>query len=128
MGVMVGPIIPSVNDHEIDNILRLASEYGATSANYTLARLNGDVGEIFKDWLNRNYQDRAEKVWKKVAHLHGGQVNDSRFGVRMSGQGNYAELLRSIFNSSRSKYFPDQKLKPLRTDLFRVNGNLNLFQ
>jgi len=126
-GVMVAPIIPSINDHEIDNILRQSADHGALTANYTLARFNGDIAEIFRDWLQKNFPDRAKKVWEKVSSFHGGQVNDSRFGKRMHGEGEYAKIFKSMFNTSRKKYFPEIDLKPLRTDLFRRNGMLKLF-
>ena len=127
VGVMMGPIIPSINDHEIDTILKKSSEYGAFTANYTLARFNGDVSVIFSDWLWKNFPERADKVWNKVKSMHGGNVNDSRFVKRMSGEGNYAELIKSIFNASKKKYFSSMEMPPLRTDLFRKGGNLNLF-
>ncbi len=127
-GVMMGPIIPSINDHEIDSILRNAADSGAITASYTLARFNGDVAEIFADWLQKNFPDRSSKVWNKVKSLHGGRVNDSRFVKRMQGEGNYAEILKSIFHALKNRYFEDIELPPLRRDLFRRRGNLNLFQ
>ena len=126
-GVLMGPIIPSINDHEIDDILRISAEHGASSASFTLARFNGDVSAIFADWLKRNYSDRALKVWNKVKSMHGGKVSDSRFGTRMKGEGNYAEMIRAVFHASRKKYFKEAQNSSLRKDLFRVNGNLNLF-
>lgn len=127
VGLMMGPIIPSINDHEIDLILKAGYDHGAVTANYTLARFNGDVSNVFADWLQKNFPSRADKVWNKVKSIHGGQVNDSRFGKRMSGEGNYAHIFKSIFEASKSKYFIEQEMKPLRNDLFRKNGNLNLF-
>lgn len=126
-GVMMAPILPSINDHEIHQILRQSAENGAITANYTLARFNGDIAEIFYDWLQKNFPDRANKVWEKVKSFHGGSVNDSRFGKRMKGEGEYAKMIRSVFEAARTKYFQDIELKPLRTDLFRRNGNLNIF-
>jgi DNA repair photolyase len=126
-GVMVAPIIPSINDHEIGEILRLSSEHGAMMANYTLARFNGDIAEIFYDWLCKNFPDRARKVWEKLKSFHGGQVNDSRFGKRMQGEGKYAQAIKSIFHAARKKYFDEVELRPLRTDLFRKGGNYKLF-
>lgn len=126
-GVMVAPIIPSINDHEISEILRLSADHGAIMANYTLARFNGDIAEIFHDWLKKNFPDRVNKVWEKVESFHGGKVNDSRFGKRMNGEGKYANMIRSIFSATRKKYFTDKELLPLRTDLFRKGGNYNIF-
>ncbi len=127
VGVMVGPIIPSINDHEIDAILKTASQHGAMSANYTMARFNGDVEEIFADWLSKNFPDRFDKVWNKVKSLHGGKVSETRFGLRMHGEGKYAETLRSLFAASYKKYFSDKGMPELRTDLFRRKGIIPLF-
>jgi DNA repair photolyase len=126
-GVMMAPIIPSVNDHEIHAILRQSAENGAITANYTLARFNGDIAEIFYDWLQKNFPDRAKKIWEKVKSFHGGSVNDSRFGKRMQGEGEYAKMIKSMFGAAKKKYFREIELQPLRTDLFRKNGNINLF-
>jgi len=126
-GVMVAPIIPSINDHEISNIMKLSANYGAISANYTMARFNGDIAEIFQDWLVKNFPDRALKVWEKIKSFHGGRVSDSRFGKRMRGEGNYAAIIKSIFQQAKARYFPENELAPLRTDLFRKRANLNLF-
>lgn len=128
VGVMTAPILPSINDHEIDDILRVSAENGAVTAAYTLARFNGDVAEIFADWLNKNFPDRAAKVWEKVKSFHGGTVNDSRFGKRMSGEGQYAALFKKMFEASRKKYFVEYEHPPLRTDLFRKEGKLSLFE
>lgn len=127
-GIMMAPIIPSINDHEIHQVLKAASDHGALFANYTLARFNGDISTIFQDWLSKNFPDRADKVWEKVKSLHGGKVNDSRFGTRMRGEGNYAAMIKSVFEAAKRKYFREMDLKPLRTDLFRRNGNLNIFE
>ena len=128
VGVMMGPIIPSINDHEIDDILKTSAEHGAYSANYTLARFNGDVATIFSDWLLKNFPNSSDKVWNKVKSIHGGTVNDSRFGKRMSGEGHYADIIKSIFRASRKRYYKDVEIPPLRTDLFRKGGNMNIFE
>lgn len=127
VAVMMGPIIPSINDHEIEDILSASANAGAKVASYTFARFNGDVAEIFADWLIKNYPDRAKKVWNKVKSLHGGVVSDSRFGKRMECEGNYAEVIKGVFRATRKKYFKEYELLPLRTDLFRKGGNMNLF-
>lgn len=126
-GVMMAPIIPSINDHEIHQILKIASEHGAGFAAFTLARFNGDVSAIFADWLSKNFPERATKVWEKVKDMHGGSVSDSRFGKRMRGQGNYAAMIRSVFESARKKYFKEKTSVPLRTDLFRRGGMYSIF-
>src|SRR5690606_14212454 len=85
MGVMIGPVVPGLNDHEIPAILKAASESGASFSAYTFVRLNGAVKIMFQDWLYKNFPDRADKVWHSIQDGHGGKVNDSRFGVRMRG-------------------------------------------
>ena len=96
-GVMMGPVIPGLNDHEMASILQAAADAGASYAAYTFIRLNGSVGMIFREWLYRCFPDRADKVWHMIEDGHGGQVNDSRFGVRMRGEGPMAELIRQQF-------------------------------
>ena len=97
MGVMVAPLVPGLSDHEIPAILKRVSEAGAIGAGYTIVRLNGAIGGIFEDWLRKNYPDRFDKVWHMIQSCHGGRVNDSRFGDRMRGEGNIAQLIRDSF-------------------------------
>lgn len=97
-GVMAGPMIPGLNDHELPDILKAAQENGARFSAYTFVRLNGSVKLIFHEWLYRNFPDRADKVWHAIERGHGGKVNDSRFGVRMRGEGPEAMLIRQQFH------------------------------
>lgn len=129
VNVMVAPIIPSLNSHEVPAIIKAAAENGALSAGYTIVRLNGAIGEIFTDWIHKNFPDRAEKVLHQVADCHGGNLNDSRFGTRMRGEGKIAESIRNLFYSARKKYMGDKKLPELNFDLFvrTEKGQLSLF-
>jgi DNA repair photolyase len=97
VGVMVAPLIPGLSDHEIPAILKAVAERGAQRVGYTVVRLNGAIGGIFKDWLEKNYPDRFDKVWHMIQACHGGTVNDSRFGNRMRGDGNIAQLISDTF-------------------------------
>lgn len=115
-GVMVAPIIPGINSHEISNVLEQAGNAGAVAAGMTIVRLNGAVGDIFKDWLFKNFPDRGEKVWAQICDCHGGEVNDSRFGVRMRGEGKIAESIAQLFRISKAKF-----IKPLEN--FELNCN-----
>lgn len=126
-GVMNAPIIPGLNHHEIPSILKSASEAGANFAGYTVVRLNGQIATIFQDWLSKNFPDRATKVWNQIQEMHGGDVKDSRFRKRMSGEGKIAESVRMLFNVSKRKYFQDRHLAPLDTSKFLKGGNLALF-
>ena len=109
VGVMAAPMIPGLNDHEILEIIRVSSLMGATQAGYTIVRLNGDVAPIFSDWLEKTYPDRAGKVLNKIADCHGGQLNDSRFKLRMRGQGNFAKMIRDQFKLAEEKYMPKRE-------------------
>lgn len=96
-GVMMAPVIPGLNSHEIPEVLKQAAAAGASSAGMTILRLNGNIAPVFRQWLELNFPDRAEKVWHQVEAFHGGKVNDSRFGARMKGEGKEAEAIHSLF-------------------------------
>lgn len=118
-GVMAAPIIPGLNIQEIPAILKNAAENGATSAGYTVVRLNGAIGGIFKDWLFRHHPDRASKIWNQISACHGGQVNDSDFGRRMRGEGRISESIKQLFLVSKRKFFlKEENQIELRRDLF----------
>jgi len=103
--LLLAPVIPGLNDHEIPAILRSAAENGARSAAYTIVRLNGAVGDIFKDWLETHFPDRAQKVWHQIQDCHSGQVNDSRWGKRIKGEGKMAAMIQNLFNVHFKKHF-----------------------
>lgn len=103
-GVMIAPIIPGLNNHEIPNVMEQAAKAGATSAGFTMVRLNGAIAPIFKDWLVKNFPDRADKVWNQISDAHGGNVSDNRYGVRMKGEGQMAQSIKQLFNLSRLRF------------------------
>jgi DNA repair photolyase len=127
VGIMNAPIIPGLNHHEIPAVLKAAADHGAQSVGMTMVRLNGSIGKIFEDWLRKNFPDRFEKVWHQISEVHGGHVNDSTFGRRMTGEGNYAEAVHQLFRSAKKKYFAGRSMPPLDLTKFRKGGNLNLF-
>ena len=96
-GVMVAPVIPGMTDHEMPAILRAASQAGARFAGYTLLRLPHGVADLFEAWLVRHYPERKEKVLNRVRETRGGRLYDPRFGMRMRGEGEYAEHLSKLF-------------------------------
>lgn len=128
MGVMVAPLVPGLSDHEIPVILKTIANCGAIAAGYTVVRLNGAIGGIFEDWLRKSYPDRFEKVWHAIQSCHGGNVNDSRFGDRMRGDGNIAKLIKDSFKlHCRLNHLNEIKPK-LDSSLFKVpKVQLNLF-
>lgn len=127
VGVMNAPIIPGLNHHEIPNILKAASDYGATACGMTVVRLNGSISKIFEDWLKKNFPDRFEKVWNQICELHGGNVNDSVYGRRMAGDGQIANAIHQLYRMARKRHFTGKGMAPLDLTRFRKGGNLNLF-
>ena len=121
-GVMLGPMIPGLNEQEMQRIMKAASENGATFSAYTFIRLNGAIKLIFHDWLYKNFPDRADKVWHLIEASHDGKVNDSRFGVRMRGEGNIAELVAQQYARYTKKYGLNAERWELDCTLFRRPG------
>jgi len=103
-GLMQGPSIPVLNEHEIATLTKTGGENGASFTAYTFIRLNGAIKLIFHDWLYHNFPDRAEKVWHLIEQSHDGKVNDSRWGVRMRGEGNVAELVAQQYKKYGKLY------------------------
>ena len=104
MGVMLGPMIPGLNEHEMPAIIKAASEVGASFSAYTYIRLNGAIKFLFHDWLFKNFPDKAEKVWHLIEGSHNGKVNDSRWGVRMRGEGNISKIVADQYHTYTKKY------------------------
>ncbi|WP_293301605.1 PA0069 family radical SAM protein [Pedobacter sp. UBA4863] len=128
MGVMAAPMIPGLNNHEIPAILKASANAGAIAAGYTIVRLNGAIGNIFKDWLAKNFPDRFEKVWHQIQDCHNGNVNDSRFGTRMRGEGNFAQLVNHTFKLHCRLNKLNQKKIELDSSLFKKpQAQLHLF-
>ena len=126
-GVMNSPVIPGLNDHEIPEIIRQAAEHGARTAGYTVVRLNGSIGELFEDWLKKNYPDGFQKVWNGIRSLHGGKVNDSRWGRRMSGEGPLAAAIHQLFQHAKNKYMAGRSMPVYNLGAFRRGGQYSLF-
>ncbi|MCS4232289.1 DNA repair photolyase [Stenotrophomonas maltophilia] len=103
VGVMVAPVIPWINDAELEAVLEAARDAGASSAGYVLLRLPLEVAPLFRDWLDTHYPDRATHVMSTINQLRGGKDYDSQFGTRMRGQGVYADLLANRFKLARRR-------------------------
>lgn len=129
VSLMIGPIIPGLNDHEIPDLMKAASNAGASRAAFTMIRLNGQIGQVFEHWVEQAFPDRASKILNQIKSAHGGQLNDSRFGTRMHGEGRMVQSIHRLFELSKAKYFPGSARPKLRTDLFvKTNrGQMGLF-
>ncbi|WP_040940263.1 PA0069 family radical SAM protein [Xanthomonas campestris] len=120
VGVMAAPVIPWINDHELEAILQAAADAGASSAGYVLLRLPHEVAPLFREWLQTHHPQRAEHVMSTIAQLRGGKDYDSTFGTRMRGQGVYADLLARRFAlAHRRAGFDTRRPPPLDTEQFR---------
>lgn len=126
VGVMIAPIIPAVNDHEIPAILKAARQAGATFASFVLLRLPHGVKELVADWLSRHLPDRREKVLHQLERMRGGGLNDPRFGSRMRGEGPLAEQIAQLFHAARRKYGLAEDGPELSTRAFRRPGGVQL--
>lgn len=127
VGVMAAPIIPGLNHHEIPEILKAAANSGAVAAGYTVVRLNGQIKEIFEDWLEKTYPGRYHKVTRQIKELHAGKMNDTEWGRRLKGEGEIAGMIGQLFEKSKNKYLSKTKMPPYNLSLFRKGGNYNLF-
>ncbi len=97
-GVLVAPVIPAINDHEVEAILEAAANAGATCAAHILLRLPHEVSDLFGEWLAEHFPDRSGKIMNLLRDARGGRDNDPRFGSRMTGQGPWADLLARRFS------------------------------
>ncbi len=129
VNAMLAPVIPGINSHELLKLAKTVSEHGALSFGFTIVRLNGAIGEIFKNWIQQAMPDKAEKVLHLIQDCHGGSINDSRFGVRSRGEGKVAEQIHEMARLARRKYFKDKVFPGLRTDLHEQykDGQMKLF-
>jgi len=98
VGVMVAPVIPALNDHELENILEAAADAGAREAGWIMLRLPLEIKELFKEWLAEHVPARAERVMSHVKDMRGGKDYDAQWHVRMKGHGPYADLIDRRFS------------------------------
>src|SRR5579859_2792705 len=130
VGVMVAPIVPFLTDAAIEQILEAARDAGALSAGYVLMRLPYEVKDLFKDWLMHHYPLKAEHVMSRVKQMRGGRENDPEFGTRMSGSGEFADLLRLRFEKTCKRLGLNEHRRVLNVTQFRrprMDGQLDLF-
>ena len=114
----VAPIVPGLNSNEIPSVIKAAADRGALSAGFTIVRLNGSIAEIFTDWIHKAFPDRAEKVLNMIRSCHDGNLNDSEFGRRMSGEGKIAESIHQMFKMACNRFLADKDMPPFNYDLF----------
>lgn len=103
VGVSVSPVIPFLNEPELEHILEAAAEAGATRAFSIVLRLPWEVNPLFQQWLEQHFPQRAARIMARVRDMRGGKDNDASFGSRMTGQGVWADLLRQRFGKTTAK-------------------------
>ena len=122
VGVSVSPVIPFLNEPELERILQAAREAGASSAFSIVLRLPWEVNPLFQQWLQQHVPDRAARIMARVRDMRGGKDNDSRFGTRMTGQGAWAELLRQRFQKACARFGLNRERVELDLTRFRPPG------
>jgi len=130
VGANLSPLIPGLNDHEIEQVAAAVAEAGASHLDWILLRLPHEVKELFAAWLEAHYPDRARRILSLLRQCRAGRLNDPRFGHRMRGSGPLADLLAQRVEKARRRFGLDRPPAPLRLDLFhppRADGQLSLF-
>ncbi|MEX0275507.1 MAG: PA0069 family radical SAM protein [Flavobacteriaceae bacterium] len=129
VNAMLAPIIPGINSHEILNLAKEVSDHGALSFAITMVRLNGAIGHIFTDWIHKTLPDRADKVLHLIQQCHNGTLNDSRFGIRMKGEGKIAQQIHSMVALAKKRYFRGKLFPKLNLELYEQHktGQIRLF-
>ena len=123
VGVLASPMIPALNDHEVERILEAAAEAGARSANYILVRLPHELRTIFEDWLRRALPSKVDRVLARIRDLRGGDLYDASYGTRMRGVGPYADLLSQRFEAACRRFGLERRSLEMNTSHFRVPGS-----
>lgn len=118
-GVMFAPVIPFLNDQELEAVLERAAAAGAQSAGYVIVRLPLEIKDLFHEWLKTHEPLKAERVMNAIRDLRGGRENDPQFFGRMRGQGPFAALIRRRFENTCRRLGLNRRRLILRTDLFR---------
>jgi DNA repair photolyase len=117
--VMVAPIVPAINDSEIEAILDECGRAGATSAGYVMLRLPLEIKDLFREWLDAHFPDRAARVTALVRQMRGGRDYDAEWGTRQRGQGPYAKLIADRFAAACRRLGLDKPRLPLDVSQFR---------
>jgi DNA repair photolyase len=115
---MVAPVIPGLNDMEMERILERASSIGVKNAGYVLLRLPLEIGDLFTEWLKANCPDRASRVLSLMRSTRGGKLYDAKWGERMRGDGPYAWMIGRRFELAAKRLGLNESSVELRTDLF----------
>jgi len=130
VGVLIAPLIPGLNDEELPAIAEAVSARGATFAGTVLLRLPGAVEDVFVDWLEETFPNRVNRILNRLRSLRDGTLNDTAFGRRMRGRGEWARVFQQLMDGARKKHDLDRSGPRLATNHFRPlpGGQLSFFQ
>ena len=117
--VMIGPVVPAINDADIERILDAATAVGVGGAGYVLLRLPLEVRDLFREWLIANFPDREKHVFTLIRQMRGGKDYDAKWGERMTGNGPYAWMIRRRFETACARLGLNQDGIKLTTEHFR---------
>jgi DNA repair photolyase len=120
VGVLSSPMIPGLNDSELESLLKSSAQAGARFAGYIMIRLPLEVKTLFSEWLETEYPTKASRVIHLIRESHGGKLYEPEFGVRMRGSGEYAELLERRFQVAVRRFGLSTKTPALDLTRFRV--------
>jgi len=128
-GVLIAPVIPGLNDHEIPSLVAAAVEAGAKFAGHVTLRLPYAVAPLFEQWLAKHFPEKKDKVLNRVRAMRGGKLYDGEFGRRMTGRGIFAEQIDALFDVACRKHGLAGPPPPLSTAAFRrpPGDQLSLF-
>ena len=130
-GVMFAPVIPALNDREMETVLAAAAEHGARTAGYVLLRLPLEIKDLFREWLEANEPDRAKHVMSLIRQMRGGKDYDAQWSTRMKGTGPYAQMLARRFQMAVKRLGLNKEARPLSLTKFRkpprLGDQLSLF-
>ena len=127
VGVNAAPLIPGLTDQELPEILKQSRENGATFAHYIMVRLPHSVKELFSEWIEREFPERSAKVLNRIRDVRGGNLTDPRFGSRMTGEGELAKAIATLFDTTCKKYGLNERDWNLTTKHFQRPGQISLF-
>ena len=121
--VLMAPIVPGLNSHEVFDVVEAAKQAGAHDIGYTMVRINGQIADIFSTWIETTFPDKAQKVLNQIKAAHDGSLKDNEFGRRMKGSGKEAESINQTFKMARKKFFGEPEKMTYNLNLYEQNKN-----
>ena len=128
VGVNAAPLIPGLTDQELPEILKRAADSGAQFAHYIIVRLPYAVKELFVEWVNREFPNRAGKILGRIRDVRSGELNDPRFESRMTGEGEFARAIQNLFQVTCKRLGLNEAEIALSARHFRRPGQMSLFE